>query len=163
MNAQTNGASTTLREEHVRYLAARAVPIEVALEAGLYSAEREQVAALLGLPNVPSGGLVIPYQRLGEYVRVRMDDGGARFLIPPGAGAPIYAPPENTAGGPLLVTEGPIKALAVVAAGHMCVGLAGAQTGLTNEAGEADRYRIGQPCSVQFGRHGPAQAQRPPT
>lgn len=135
----TTQAVPSLKPEHIAYLAQRAVPLEIALAAGLYSAARDEVAQLLGLPTmlVQDGGTVIPYQNIEpKFARVRMDGEGPRFLAPPGRGAPIYVPPVEAArdvGGPMLVVEGPVKALAAVAHGFRCVGLGGAETGLTRD------------------------------
>ncbi|MBK8999622.1 MAG: DUF3854 domain-containing protein [Myxococcales bacterium] len=134
-------ATPPLRPEHLAYLEQRAVPPEVATAAGLVSVDATRAALLLQLlpEQVNSGGLAIPYPHVNpKFWRVRMDgaEGGAKFMAPPGRGAPIYdavVVTEREVAGPLVVTEGPIKALALVASGIRGIGLGGAETGLTKE------------------------------
>lgn len=139
--AEAGACGEHLKPEHVAYLEQRAVPLAVATAAGLVSVNAARAAQLLQLlpEQVPSGGLAMPYPHLEpKFWRVRMDgaEGGAKFMAPPGRGAPIYdavAATGSQVPGPLVVPEGPIKALALVANGFRGVGLGGAETGLTKE------------------------------
>ncbi len=138
---ETPPGDELLKPEHVAYLARRAVPIGVATAAGLVSVDAARAALLLQLlpTQVPSGGLAIPYPHFEpKFWRVRMDvsEGGAKFMAPAGRGAPIYDAGSATgseASGPLVICEGPIKALALRANGIRGLGLGGAETGLTKE------------------------------
>ncbi len=133
------GSSTPLREQHVSYLKARAVPLLIAIAAGLRSVDATQGAALLGLDR-PAAGLAIPYiDETGEIVawRIRLDDAGeegTKFLtarapvrpyLPPTVAPAAWTDPEVD----ICFAEGPIKALALSAAGFPCVGLGGVSAG----------------------------------
>ncbi|MBK9129445.1 MAG: DUF3854 domain-containing protein [Phycisphaerales bacterium] len=139
--ADTATCGEPLRPEHLAYLGQRAVPLDVATAAGLVSVDAARAALLLQLlpEQVPSGGIAIPYPHLTpRFWRVRMDGagGGAKFMAPASRGAPIYdavAAAGREVAGPLLVSEGPIKALALIANGFRGLGLGGAETGLTDD------------------------------
>ncbi len=130
----------SLLPQHVAYLTARAVPSALAIEAGLISVDGSTAAHLLNRTRALScGGLAIPYPAHDKgYCRVRLDEphDGAKFLAPAGREVPIYCPPVRSVGTdePLVVVEGPIKALALVAHGLNAVGLGGTGTTLATKA-----------------------------
>ena len=102
---------TKLSERHIEYLQARAVDLDLAWAAGVRSVDGDLAAQLLGR-NQPlmCGGLAIPYPETEPlYTRIRMDDGGARYMAPAGRPVPVYVP-KDTAGaqGVLHVVESPI-------------------------------------------------------
>ena len=121
---------------HVEYLTRRAVPLDLAQRASLRSVDGARGATLLGRDRaLPCGGLSIPYPGIRPlYVRLRLDHpercGGVRYLAPGQRAGPLYIPPGDDA-QPLLVVESPIKALAMMGAGHTAVGLGGTGTTLT--------------------------------
>ena len=129
---------SAISPEHVAYLGQRAVPVEVAIRAGLRSVDSLEAAELLRRSECPSGGLAIPYE--GEdgarrYWRVRLDYEGPKWLAPAGEEVPVWVPPgfRHAAGERLVVVEGPVKALALHAAGFPCIGLSGTGTTLTDD------------------------------
>jgi hypothetical protein len=128
-------SQSTISAPHMEYLEARGVGLQVALDAGFYSVTAQQGAALIGMSAaLPSGGLAIPYPRTSPpYVRIRIDDGRQRFMAPAGRPVRVYVPAFHCldAGGPLVVVEGPVKALALAAQGFDAVGLGGTGTTLT--------------------------------
>jgi DNA polymerase I-like protein with 3'-5' exonuclease and polymerase domains len=89
-----------LEEHHEVYLSERAVPVPVALAAGLRSITAEEATRVLGRARLlASGGLAIPHYGVNpEYVRVRFDEPelvGARYLTQPGRPVPLYVPPPE--------------------------------------------------------------------
>ncbi len=111
---------------------------ETITEAGLYCADREQVASILGW-DIGCGGLVIPYQENGSgpFYRVKPDippilDGKpAKYLSPKKSANHLYIPPGvsyvrlNSKHDPLVIVEGEKKTLAGVQHDICCVALAG--------------------------------------
>ena len=131
-------SATQLTAEHVEYLRARAVPVNVAVKAGLRSVSAEEAGRLLGRRGpTASPGLAIPYPDISPpRWRVRLDQpaNGARYLCETGLEVPIYLPPiEGGEDRPTIIVEGPVKALALAAAGFRAVGLGGTSTTLTKD------------------------------
>jgi DNA polymerase-1 len=140
--ARSNGAhdgsgAPPLREAHRKVLTERAIPLEVALVAGLRSVTDLEAVQLLGIPY---GGLAIPYLNTSPaYWRIRLDGGPTRYMCPKGREVPVYVPPsvvdapviEGELGDALVVVEAPLKALALRAMGLYAVGLGGTGTTLT--------------------------------
>ena len=131
-----------LTERSIAYLQERAVPFDVAQGARLSSLSSYQIDELLSRENhISSGGLGIPYLGHGEVSwRVRLDEVPAqgkqhrwrwskgeavRPYLPPNIPAETWRDPTQE----LFIVEGPIKALAMWAAGHPCIGLSGVETG----------------------------------
>ncbi len=126
----------TLRDTHIQYLAARAVPEDVALAAGLSSVDGTEGARLLGWDHpLRCAALAIPYPNVEPlYHRLRLDEpiDGARFFTEKGREVPVYVTDlAATVMGEIYVVEGPIKALALAAHGLAAVGLGGTGTTLT--------------------------------
>ncbi len=119
-------------EKHTKYLIDRAVPPEWAKAAGLRCVDADEGGKLLGFAGrLSSGGLYIPYTNQPGYGRVRLDhEDGARFIAPAGREVPVYLPPGfRTAGAePVLVAEGPIKALALFECDYNALALGGTGT-----------------------------------
>ena len=127
--------SPPLLPAHVRYLRERAVSEEAARAAGLRSVSDGEASELLGY-RASGGGLAIPYPDVDPaYCRIRLDqDDGVRFLAPKNREVPVYVPPNvgmNSA-EPIVVVEGPIKALALSSHGFTALGLGGTGTTLTS-------------------------------
>ena len=125
-----------LAPQHIEYLCARAVPVEVAIKAGLRSVSAEEAGKLLGRKgSTPSGGLIIPYPDVSPPAwRFRPDTpgDGPRYLCESGRQVPVYIPPLPSADDlPTIVVESPVKALALAAADLRVVGLGGTPTTLT--------------------------------
>lgn len=132
--------TTAINALHEAYLAVRGVSLAIAVSAGLRSLTRDDVAAKLERNSAPCGGLLIPYRR-GEapphYFRIRLDpdapQGTPRFLSPRGAVSPYFPPAVLDAiwkgTETIHIVEGPIKALALTAAGFPSIGLGGANAG----------------------------------
>jgi len=136
------GGVCPLLPHHVDYLQKRAVPQELAVAQGLRSIEKGEGSELLGDP-IPCAGLLIPYlESQNGYCRVRLDwQDKPRFLAPKGQEVPVYIAkniqlPPNT---PIVVAEGPIKALALLDQGFYAVGLGGTGTTLM---GSGDRRTL---------------------
>lgn len=128
--------------QHQEYLAARAVPLELAKKAGLVSVSKSEAEQLLGF-GYPgkSGGLWIPYPGADDFGRLRLDEPfqgkngkPTRYLTPKEEVRPYlpsmipaedWSVPKQT----IYIVESPIKALALVAVGLLAVGLAGVRTG----------------------------------
>lgn len=120
---------------HAEYLQERAVELSFAVQAGLQSVDAETGAHVLGLSGpLESGGLAIPYPAC-DYVRVRMDSGGAKFMSPVDKSVPIYVPPGCPIASveSLAVVEGPVKALSLQGHGIHAIGLGGTGTCLTTD------------------------------
>lgn len=132
-NDETEPASI-INPTHAHYLLARAVPLRAAVEAGLRSVDACEASELLAYP-VACSGLLIPYAGIQPpYYRIRLDrEDSPRFLTPRGREVPVYFPPslDPKPDEPIVVAEGPIKALALVAHGFAAVGLGGTGTTLT--------------------------------
>ncbi len=127
-----------LAAQHIEYLHARAIPVEVAAKAGLRSVSAEEAVRLLGRKGpVSSGGLAIPYLGVSPPVwRFRPDTpgDGPPYLCESGRQVPVYTPPLPAADDlPTIVVESPIKALALAAVGFKAVGLGGTSTTLTQK------------------------------
>lgn len=141
----------SFRPEHVTVLSARAIPIEAAVEAGLRSVTPEEAEPHLGFkPSV--GGLLIPYPRVERpYARLRLDSGELRYLAPKGEDIPVYIGGSDAlaASKTLYVVEGPLKALALSAAGLPAVGLGGVWTTLVTENGHEFLNESWQILSLQ--------------
>lgn len=120
---------------HEHYLTERGVPLSIAVAAGLQSMSADDLSSLLGF--TPSGGgLAIPYPGITPpYVRVRLDEGDAKFMAPSNRCVPVYLPPGFPAQSsePFIITEGPIKTLSLMAGGFASVALGGVSTTLTEE------------------------------
>ncbi len=136
----TSRKSKMLFSNHINSLSTRAIPTNAAEAAAITSATPPEVAAILGLPNVQSGGMLIPYIGADgqavmaddgqEFCRVRMDDGGHKYQSRGGAGfASVYLPPmirnkiarcamedqPQIDADFVLITEGELKALSIEA------------------------------------------------
>ncbi len=134
-------AKPQLNRDHLDYLAQRAVPAVVARADGLRSVTAVDGAKLLGFDKpLRSGGLAIPYLEKGsaDAWRVRMDDpgeDGPKFLTAAGQHVRPYFPPSLSAkllkgkDASIVIVEGPIKALALTAAGLPSIGLGGVTAG----------------------------------
>jgi RecA-family ATPase len=133
--------TSKITPEHIELLQARGIPLELAAAAGLESVDGTIAGKLLGRSQAcPSDGLAIPYRGSHPtYWRIRMDRGDVRYLCPKGRPVPVYVPPSFEAAGPedlastLVVTEAPLKALALTAAGLAAVGLGGVATTLCGD------------------------------
>jgi putative DNA primase/helicase len=124
-------------EAHAHELAASGLTTATIFDNGIYSANAAECSALLGYGVGP--GLVFPYDRAGvngtpTYARVKIDNPGAdgkRYRSPRARGNHVYIPFTNDVRGlcdttkTLYLTEGEKKALAIVQAGFLCVGLSG--------------------------------------
>ncbi len=135
-------SSPTLNDRHAQYLAARAINITAALAAGMRSVDPAEGARLLGRGEpLPCGSLAVPYPFVDPiYTRLRLDEpiDGARFLGPGGRPVPIYLSPsllEAPGEIPIVVVEGAIKAVALVAHGVPAMALGGTGTTLDIKAG----------------------------
>lgn len=144
-----------LTERSIAYLSERGVPHDIAVAARLSSLSSHQIDYLLSREkHISSGGLGIPYHTYPGQPeiswRVRLDevpdqkksgrwrwtrDEPVRPYLPPMIPADVWQ--DTTV--PIVVVEGPIKALAVWAAGHVCIGLAGVDTG--HDAKLSQEYR----------------------
>jgi hypothetical protein len=131
-----------LTERSIAYLHERAVPHDIAKACGLSSLTKHQIEYLLARDGAnTSDGLGIPYKGHGEISwRVRLDEvpdqeKKNRWRWSKGEAVRPYFPPCIPAevwqdvAEPIIITEGPIKSLAVWAAGHVSIGLAGMDTG----------------------------------
>jgi DNA polymerase-1 len=110
---QAPEAAPDFAPQHMEYLRERAVPLDLARDAGLRSVTGEVAAQQLGrkLPIV-GGGLSISYSGHNPPMfRIRLDlpedNGGARYLSPGGREVPIYIPsipvPSVVATGPAVI------------------------------------------------------------
>jgi DNA polymerase I-like protein with 3'-5' exonuclease and polymerase domains len=127
-----------LAPQHIEYLRARAVPLDVALKAGLRSVSAEEAGRLLERKGpAPGPGLAIPYLDISPpQWRIRLDNpaDGARYLCEARREVPVYIPsvlPEDDR--PTIVVESPVKALALAAAGFRAIALGGTPTTLTKD------------------------------
>lgn len=113
-----------LSEAHIEtVLAPRGILPDTAKAAGIYSADADMVAALLGY--AAGAGLVLPYDY--EYARVRLDaPNGHKYGAPRGQGNRLYVPPMLSQLPPLLyLTEGELKAVKATQEGLPCVAVSG--------------------------------------
>jgi len=129
---------TGLGEVHRHYLEQRGLTADTIAAAGFYSARPSDLPRLAGRP-VPdeTSGLVIPYPNAAEFCRVRLfppiataDGKSKKFGQPQGTGVRAYIPPEvqSVLQDPsvfLMITEGEVKALALMQAGWSCIGMGG--------------------------------------
>lgn len=133
-----------LSERHRTYLSERAVdPDLAAYAAGLKTVSAEDGARSLGLGRpLSSEGLLVPYPNVPDYVRVRLDDG--RYLVPAMREVPIYIPTqcEREGARPLVVVEGPVKALALVEHGLNPIALGGVATTLAKDGTLNDSWQV---------------------
>lgn len=132
-----------LAERSIAYLQERGVPHDIAKAAGLSSLTKHQIEYLLAREGAnTSDGLGIPYKGYGEISwRVRLDevrdqDKKNRWRWSKGEPVRPYLPPVipvevwQDVSYPIVITEGPVKSLAVWAAtGTASIGLAGVDTG----------------------------------
>jgi len=102
-NTTTNDSSTAketgtgqLSPEHINYLRARAVPVELAIQAGLRSVSAEEAGNLLRRKGpTASPGLAISYSDISPIQwRIRLDTptDGARYLCEANREVPVYVP-----------------------------------------------------------------------
>ncbi|HMF83597.1 MAG TPA: DUF3854 domain-containing protein [Acidimicrobiia bacterium] len=141
MSAEQNPFGMRLVDQHVEYLAARAVSPEVARERGYVSADTKAQLRQLGFPStqqrVPA--LIIPIHDVrgevsgwqlrpdhprqvdGRIVKFETQRGSPLKLDVPPRTRPHLGDPDV----PLFVTEGSVKADAAVSAGLACVALHG--------------------------------------
>ncbi|MBI2390060.1 MAG: DUF3854 domain-containing protein [Deltaproteobacteria bacterium] len=143
--------------DHLRYFADRCIPIADANKAGFRSMSRKEVelsAKRLGLPVVPSGGLLMPYPTALDEIqrcRLRLDDVVViegepgvnehrgedlpRYVTQKGVEPIPYLTPTlprstwSDTSIPLHIVEAPPKALSMTAAGFPAIGLAGVEIG----------------------------------
>ncbi len=127
--------------EHQAYLAERGVPLDTAVKAGLRCVGSDEGADRLG--TAAPAGLLIPYSTPDPYVRLRscaaaILAGTPKFLAPKGRAVELYIPPSADLSSPeqIVVTEGPVKALALNSAGFFAVGLGGVDTTLVQGTAE---------------------------
>jgi DNA polymerase I-like protein with 3'-5' exonuclease and polymerase domains len=131
--------------QHIKYLEERAVDPGWAVHAGLHSVTAEEGAKLLGRDQpLSSGGIAIPYANVPGYVRIRLDNGEARYLAPAGQEVPIYVPPDCELEGstPIYVVESPGKALACRDHYFNAVGLGGVYSTLTKDHKLNDSWNV---------------------
>lgn len=176
----STATTPTFSAEHQDYLRARGVDESVAVAAGARSVTPEQVRDFLGWDRTPqSGGLYIPHlDRAGEAVahRVRLDDPqsgnrwfGSRGRVHPWLPTPLVLarcgfPPDalEQPDLPLVIVEGPFKALSLLSNGILAISLAGVCAGghdkERRDEGRLDihedlRERVvfkGRTCSISF-------------
>lgn len=148
----------TLLPRHQEYCKARAIPEEIAKAAKLFSVTRQAAAQLLGRSRFPSSGLVIPYLPTEDgsnvHCRIRLDtettrgDGKPqRWVMPSGSGTRPYIlpwlPKEAWQHGPIIVVEGPPKALSVFGnTSILTLALGGVETAHDKEALDAGIERL---------------------
>ena len=148
----------TLLPRHLEYCKERAIPEEIAKAARLYSVTRQAAAQLLGRSRFPSSGMVVPYLPTAEggdvHCRIRLDtesirgDGKPmRWVMPGGSGTRPYILPWLTRDawqtGPVIVVEGPPKALSVYGnTTILTLALGGVETAHDKEALDAGIERL---------------------
>lgn len=134
--SQASGSRFLPQDE--KYLADRAVDLEIAWQQRTRSGTEAQVRNYLHRSNVAGGGLCIFYpQQEPPYLRVQLHDRGAansyaKTLALKGVTPPPYIPTTVTMNveDPLYIVEAPMKALAMVSNGFPCtVGCSGVNAG----------------------------------
>ncbi len=135
--------------QHLEYLRARAISVDVARANGLFSASKTEVAPLVGKKWMKSGGLAIPYRTRPDeknpYYRVRLDtpiereDGEKQRTAVPsfedgGPVRPYVAPtfPDHILSDTsreIVFVEAPPKALALLSVDIPAIGLGGVNAG----------------------------------
>lgn len=150
-------STQTLLPRHVEYCKERAIPEEIAKAACLFSVSRSAAARLLGRSRFPSSGMVIPYLPTDNgsvHCRIRLDtettrgDGKPqRWVMPSGSGTRPYIlpwlPREVWQEGPVIVVEGPPKALSVYGnTTILTLALGGVETAHDKEALDAGIERL---------------------
>ena len=134
-----------LRPEHLADLRGSGLSDATIGASGFYSADADEVAAILGFAMGP--GLVFPYGNdPATFKRIKPDrryKDGPKYLSPRGSGNRLYLPAmlDRTilvdASRPLYVTEGEKKAVKAVQEGLACIALAGVWSWRgTTESGE---------------------------
>jgi predicted P-loop ATPase len=133
---------------HLNYLRERAIPVELANQAGIHfvtEKSRARYAELLGT-SIPCDALYIPYiNGVGTrtYWRLRLLDpseNGPKALAPASISPPPYIPTTLTTGAqwaptvPRFFVESAQKALALLAIGYTAIGLAGVSVGFHDPA-----------------------------
>ena len=124
---------------------------EMLREAGVRVVSSEEALELIGFS---SPGFVIPYRRDDgspltvngkPFYRLRLTNPteGAKYLSPSNSGCQLYRPPRLRGlllpGCVIGITEGELKAAALVEAGFPCVGIGGISSACPrNEAGESE-------------------------
>lgn len=128
------GSNRVLEPRHVEYFAARAIPVEVALEAPFFTVDGGEAARLLGRATaLRTSGIAMPYPNAEGYTRIRPDDPDVhgRYLSPGGVDIPVYLPvTTDLSSDTVIVVESPVKAVALAATGFAAVGLGGVDTTL---------------------------------
>ena len=126
--------SPTLTGWQISYFTDRGVAVAAAVASGARAVSAEEVEALLRFaPRQPREALAFFYPGTQpQFVRLRFEDGD--YLSPQGAEIPIFCPfTSDAADERLLIVESPTKALAVMTAGYVVVGLGGVATCLTKD------------------------------
>jgi hypothetical protein len=123
-----------------KYFLDRAVPVALALQAGVRSVTGTEAATLLrrSFP-LPIGGIIFRYPNVApDYCRFRPESPieNRRYFAPAGREVPIFfiPGPEMESQLPIIIVESPTKSLALTALGFPSIGLGG--TGTTLIKGE---------------------------
>ncbi len=143
----------TLNRNHREYLATRGVPADIALRLGWRSLNSYEIKRVLGWKRRINNedGLGIWFEVPGDnYMCVRLDQPmkGMKFAYPAGRGTRPFIPPmlmETVAADvtlPLVIVEGPVKALALTVAGIPSISLAGSTGGGHDAALKREQKRI---------------------
>lgn len=147
-----------LNPQHLAYLATRAVRPDVAEAAGVRSLSPFEVSQVLGW-DYPAGcaGMLVPhFDEAGAIVtpRIRLDAPaeGPKFQLPKGTPAAPCIPSSRLLQTcdlpvdalrdisiPILIVEGPVKALALLGVGLLAIGLGGVSVGGHDTALYANR------------------------
>jgi hypothetical protein len=154
------------------YLSERAIPLATAESIGIRVIDSATAAPFMGFALPAAAWLYIPYyDEAGKVVQHRVRRLGptptqekARFLSPAGVAVEPYFPPPplvaaevwRDPGQTVVICEGPMKAVAVCAAGIPAIGLAGALAGGHDveawKAGNAKLHTVLQGRLVVRGR-----------
>lgn len=126
-----------LEEHHFKKLIGEhGLGVETIKEAGLYSAKAQTLNKILIRRDITCSGIVIPYNGVDGFNRVRLDislmlnGGDAKYLSPTGSRKCLYIPrpvmpilsdPKKF----LYFTEGEFKSLKLTQEGFPCIGLGG--------------------------------------
>jgi hypothetical protein len=135
-----------LDDLHFRKIIGSGLTVETIMRTAAYTEhDTVRLRLLLGGSPAVAPALILPFfDRNGKRIDyavarlipplIRRDGSEAKYLMPTGMGNQAYFPPFpsvwealNNPGGPLVITEGILKALAATQAGVPCIGLMGMQ------------------------------------